>query len=591
MLVKEVDSPPIMVKGLGGHSSASKVYQISFTIGSWSFSISCIGTDRLPAQENCQILLGNNMIRGQMELIQSKALVSLLHTNESVPITYVLQEPMQCKTKKRYHISPLTFETVDMIPPKNLNFSSSTLDCYFSPVAIAPNVYAIPVAVNSSKLKTAIFNLNRQMIVVPANTVIGNLEVNVNFTISTEEFKPTRPSFKSGKAASGWTIDKDYIGEKNAAKVAKLLDINFDLFPSDDQTLSTIPREVGLTTIPTIDTVNPPAARPRPLSLAEREQVRKELEKMLKLGVIRPSNSPWSSPIVLVTKKDGSVRFCVDYRKLNGITIKDSYPMPRLEDLLNRLHGKKYFSVLDARSGYWQLPVAEEDIFKTAFITHEGLFEFVKQPFGISSGCAIWQRMLDRVLGDLRFNCCAVYIDDILVFSDSLEQHMKDLQNVFDRLRTGGIQLKASKCKLAMREVVYLAHLITPEGLKLEQAKVEALKKFTVFNNVHDVRRFLGMCNFYRRFVKDYAKITAPLNALLQVVSESKKARRRAKAAGVPASGDPPNGADATVEHELLELEPAVQGAYFKTKTRCPKDAVIFLLYGVKNKRRLSRRF
>ena len=196
---------------------------------------------------------------------------------------------------------------------------------------------------------------------------------------------------------------------------------------------------------------------PRRIPHARREEVRKLLQDMLAKGAIQPSDSPWSSPIVLVTKKDGSTRFCVDYRKVNAVTRKDAYPLPHVDDTLDTLAGSKLFSTLDLATGYWQVEVADEDKEKTAFSTPEGLYQFEVMPFGLCNAPATFQRLMDKVLSGLKWYSCLVYIDDIVVVGDSFENHLYNLVGVLKRLREAGLKVKPSKCSLCQREVQYLA--------------------------------------------------------------------------------------------------------------------------------------
>ncbi|CAF1654656.1 unnamed protein product [Rotaria magnacalcarata] len=195
---------------------------------------------------------------------------------------------------------------------------------------------------------------------------------------------------------------------------------------------------------------------------------------MLQAGHISPSRSPWAAPIVLSPKKDGSLRFCVDYRKLNANTIRTAYPMPRVDDTLDSLCQAKYISTLDLRSGYWQVELDPDSRDKTAFITHRGLYEFRVMPFGLSNAPATFQCLMDVVLAGLKWQSCLVYIDDIVVFSPTFEQHLRDLSTIFDRLANAGLTLKASKCDFCRKELKYLGHLITPDGIKPDPGLTQA---------------------------------------------------------------------------------------------------------------------
>ena len=187
-----------------------------------------------------------------------------------------------------------------------------------------------------------------------------------------------------------------------------------------------------------------------------RQEAKKLIDDMLARDVIQPSNSPWASPVVLVPKKDGSLRFCIDYRKVNSVTRKDAYPLPRIDDTLDTLAGSKWFSTLDLVSGYWQVEVDPQDREKTAFCTHEGLFEFRVMPFGLCNAPATFQRLMDTVLAGLQWSSCLVYLDDIIIPGGNFQAHLSKLQAVFIRLHKAGLKLKPRKCRLCVQKVNYL---------------------------------------------------------------------------------------------------------------------------------------
>ena len=270
----------------------------------------------------------------------------------------------------------------------------------------------------------------------------------------------------------------------------------------------------------TIETgdADPQRCAPCRMPFAVREEVARQLRKMQEAHIIQPSTSPWASPVVMVRKKDGSHRFCVDYQRLNAVTKADTYPLPRIDDLLDQLGQCKYFSTLDLASGYWQIKVATESQEKTAFVTPQGLYEFLVMPFGLTNAPAVFQRLMQRVLAGLNPEAgpdfVAVYIDDVLIFSRTIEEHLMHLRAVIQRIREVGLKLKPSKCHFARREVEYLGHVVTPEGLKTNQKLVEAVTMFLAPTDVNGVRRFLGLASYYRRFIDGFAKIAAPLREL-----------------------------------------------------------------------------
>lgn len=249
---------------------------------------------------------------------------------------------------------------------------------------------------------------------------------------------------------------------------------------------------------------------------ARKEEVRKLLEDMLGKGVIQPSDSPWSSPIVLARKKDGSVRFCVDYRKVNSVTRKDAYPLPRIDDTLDTLAGSKLFSTLDLKTGYWQVEMADEDRAKTAFCTSEGLYEFKVLPFGLCNAPATFQRLMDRVLHGLKWHSCLVYIDDIVVVGATFKDHVHNLVCVLKRLQEAGLKLKPSKCNLLRKEVTYLGHVISEEGTSTDPAKTDVIRKWPIPSCKRELLQFLGLANYYRRFVNGFATICKPLQRLTE---------------------------------------------------------------------------
>ena len=218
----------------------------------------------------------------------------------------------------------------------------------------------------------------------------------------------------------------------------------------------------------------------------------------------------------MVKKKDGSMRFCVDFRKVNDATIKDAHPPPRIDDTLESLHGAKFFSTLDLKSGYWQVPIREQEKEKTAFRTYSGqLYEFNQLPFGLCNAPATFSRLMDCALAGLAWNICLYYLDDIIVFSASWEEHLERLRAVFEQLRRANLKLGAAKCHLATREVSFLGYKVTPEGLEPEPKLMEAIEKLTPPTSFTEVRSFLGLVGYYRRFIKRFSDKAAPLNALL----------------------------------------------------------------------------
>jgi transposase InsO family protein len=247
-----------------------------------------------------------------------------------------------------------------------------------------------------------------------------------------------------------------------------------------------------------------------------RDVEKKEVERMLQAGVIEPANSEWASPVVLITKKDGSIRFCVDYRKLNALTVRDTYPLPRMDDYLDCLGEAQLFTTLDCNSGYWQIPVAREDRDKTAFVTHCGIHRFTRMPFGLVNAPATFQRALDMIVAGVKWKYALVYLDDVIIYSRSFNEHLTHVSHVLELLKEAGISLKLKKCAFFKTEVEYLGHVITPGKLHVSNKNVVALEQAHHPRTRTELRSFLGMCNVYRKFVPQFAKLAAPLTELLK---------------------------------------------------------------------------
>lgn len=255
---------------------------------------------------------------------------------------------------------------------------------------------------------------------------------------------------------------------------------------------------------------------PRRVPLHLQQEVSDHLKQMLENNIIQPSCSPWAAPVVLVRKRDGGLRFCVDYRKLNDVTRKDAYPLPRIDDALDSLNKACWFSTLDLASGYWQVELDPRDKHKTAFITRQGLFEFNVLSFGLCNSPSTFQRLMDLVLADLQWTTCLVYLDDIITFGRTFQEHLARLDEVLTKLRQANLKVKPAKCHLFATQVQYLGHVISSDGVKADPAKVEAVRQWPVPKTQTEVRSFLGLASYYRRFVKGFAEIARPLHQLTE---------------------------------------------------------------------------
>lgn len=272
--------------------------------------------------------------------------------------------------------------------------------------------------------------------------------------------------------------------------------------------------------------------RARPIHPQDLGAVRKHLQELLSSGVIRESESPFSSPIVVVRKKNGDVRLCIDYRKLNLQTIKDAYALPNLEETFAALNGSKWFTVLDLKSGYYQIEVEEADKPKTAFVCPLGFWEFNRMPQGVTNAPSTFQRLMERCMGDINLKEVLVFLDDLIVFSQTIEEHERRLLQVLTRLKEYGLKLSPEKCRFFQTSVKYLGHIVSEHGVETDPEKIEAIKTWPCPKNLKELRSFLGFSGYYRRFIKDYAQIVKPLNELTSGYPPLRKGNKKSAKEG-----------------------------------------------------------
>ena len=286
----------------------------------------------------------------------------------------------------------------------------------------------------------------------------------------------------------------------------------FDVFPEDlPGLLSDREIEFEIELAPGIE---PISIAPYRMAPAELKELKVQMEELLSKGFVKMSTSPWGAPVLFVKKKDGSLRLCIDYRQLNKVTIRNQYPLPRIDDLFDQLQGVKVFSKIDLRSGYHQLKVRREDVPKTAFKTRYGHYEFLVMPFGLTNAPVAFMDLMNRVFGPYLDKFVIVFIDDILVYSSSKEQHAEHLRIVLQNLREHQLYAKFIKCQFWLDRVAFLGHVVSAEGTSVDPQKIEAIIDWKPPTNVTEVRSFLGLAGYYRKFIEGFSKIATPLTKL-----------------------------------------------------------------------------
>ena len=476
-------------------SIAGKLENVFFQINHTDFWHDFVVSDNISTP-----ILGTDFLRTHKgDILYSKEILLLSPQRSSFQID---KDNIEAKTISKITILPFQ----EMMLP--LKLTQDCFESYYLPEANVTTPLEIKISPELIKVKRQqnpqikVFNSTNKTICIPSRfdfcTFHAVQEICSLSDVETKDFQE----------CSDFVIP-DSLSEQQALSLQDLFKEYSDVFSSGSHDLGSIAIEKHH-----IETGNakPIRQNPRYKPPKQKEEEDKHVSEMLQNKIIQPSRSPWSSPVVLVKKKNGETRFCIDYRKLNEVTVKDAFPIPRIDEALDQLSGANYFSTLDLQSGYWQVELDEDARSKSAFVTSQGLFEFLRMPFGLCNAPATFSRVMDTVLRDLKGNQVLVYLDDIIVYSETWEQHLTKLRNVFDRLRQYNLKLKPSKCNFARENVKYLGHLVTSSGIYPDPEKIRAISeiKFPLKTKTQ-VKSFLGMTSYYRRFIKGFSQIASPL--------------------------------------------------------------------------------
>jgi transposase InsO family protein len=385
-----------------------------------------------------------------------------------------------------------------------------------SPISLARGVAEVHP---QTPFRVRVINPSTRKVCIPRNMVIGYAEAQPEQILTLDESSltgparpPVSPVVSKPVIATPWEdqVDLDHLTPLDREKVLQTLRPHREMWDGRLGNVSATSHRIDV-----VPGSRPVHAQPYRAGGRAREAEQEEIKKMLAQGVIEPAMSEWASPVVLVPKSDGSLRFCVDYRRLNAITVPDTYPLPRMDECIDSLGDAAIFTTLDCNSGYWQIPVHPPDRDKTTFTSHHGTYRFRRLPFGLRNAPATFQRAIDVILSGVKWKTCLVYLDDVIIFSPDRESHLGHVDEALSLLRQAGLSLKLKKCRFFSETVDYLGHVIRPGRLGVAEKNTDALRTAAPPRTQTELRSFLGLCNVYRRFVPKFSTIAAPLNSCL----------------------------------------------------------------------------
>ena len=414
---------------------------------------------------------------------------------------------------KNVRMAPLTSQVVEAEIQGHSDVISPFSLFLFSQSVNLPEGIVIQDFINEcneeGKYLIEIENKNNVSVLLPRKCLLGNIEFSCMMV---------------GKVSTNWQVADAQDDDITIAEPISDLNVDAefkkpitDLLHNFPNLFATENSELGSTGLikHSIDTQGKGPIRLRPYRTGrkQKEELERQIKEMMATNVIQHSTSPWAAPVILVEKKSGELRFCIDYRKLNSLTKKDSFPLPRIDSTLDRLYGKKFFTTLDLASGYWQIELDDPSKEKTAFIVENNLYEFIRMPFGLCNAPATFQRVMNYILRDVSGIKALVYLDDVIIFSETFEDHLRDIKEVFTLIQNAGLKLKLKKCQFMKKSVQYLGHIISRDGIGPDPKTIEKIANYKTPISADEVRSFLGLAGYYRRFIPNFGSIAQPLTA------------------------------------------------------------------------------
>ena len=470
----------------------------------------------------CPVIVGTNVLRRCKDAIDPPSSTIDEAWKSAINSLECRSYPVRCLGRKPVTLGPFQTKTIHGIArhlPSDVTCAvTETPDNTNISFTVCPRLMQLDSNASSSRIPVKICNITAKTLIIKPKALL------CEFT-KARAVDNLLPDEKctSVKNTPKVSLDTSKLSQEQVEKFHQVLGKWQHIFCSDT-------KDIGKTNLVkhkiVLDDPTPFKEPYRWIPPAMFEEVRQHVKEMLQAGVIRESDSPYSSNIVLIRKSNGALRFCVDWRKLNNRTWKDAYMLPRFDDTIDVLSSAKFFSKIDLHSAYWQVEVEEEDKPKTAFsVGPLGFYEWNRMGFGLTNAPATFQRLMEKCMGDMHLKECLVFLDDILIFSTTFEEHLQRLEAVFQRLDQHHLRLKPSKCEFFQSTVKYLGHIISEKGIQPDPEKIAAVMTWPTPKNVKELRQFLGFTGYYRRFVKNYAQIVQPLNALLEGHLSAKQAK------------------------------------------------------------------